>query len=101
MGIIHTAKKYISDELYRKLKTEQQSHGLELSYRQETQLRERAERESKSMNLNQVCLCFEAWTEDPNGPGLIQICEPVYSKCINNMSKLNSCPFTYKLNVST
>lgn len=87
MGIIHTAKKYIADELYRKLCAQEQSRGVELSYRQETQLKEKAERESKSMNLNQVCLCFETLTENPNGSGLIPICEPVYSRCINNMSE--------------
>lgn len=91
MGIIHTAKKYIADELYRKLKAQELSWGVELSYRQETQLKERAERESKSMNLNQVCLCFEALAENPNGAGLVPICEPVYSRCINNMSEWTGC----------
>lgn len=88
MGIIHTAKKYIADELYRKLKAQEQSRGVELSYRQEMQLKEKAERESKSMNLNQVCLCFQAMVENPNGTGLYPICEPVYSRCINNLSKI-------------
>lgn len=87
MGIIHTAKKYITDELFRKLKAQEQSRGMELSYRQESQIKDRADRESKSMNLNQVCLCFEAFVESPGGAGLVPICEPVYSRCINNMSK--------------
>lgn len=94
MGIIHTAKKHIADELYRKLKAQEQSRGMELSYRQETQLKEKAERESKSMNLNQVCLCFQAMIENSNGQGLVPICEPVYSKCINNLSESPTINFS-------
>lgn len=87
MGIIHTAKKFIAEELQNKLKKDGETRGLELTLRRESQLKEKADREAKSMNLNQVCLCFEALVENPNGPGMVSLCEPVYSKCINNMSK--------------
>jgi hypothetical protein len=49
------------------------------------QVRTEAEAEAKRMNLNSVCLCFEAFVRE-NGV-LKPICEPVYSKPINNMSE--------------
>lgn len=39
------------------------------------------------MNLNQVCLCFEAY-QKINGQ-YVAICEPVLSNAINNMSTFN------------
>lgn len=86
MGIIHTAKKYIVDELLEKLIDQQQF----LNNRQSTELEKakleiQANLESKSMNLNQVCLCFEAFQQIENH--FVRICEPVLSTPINNMSK--------------
>lgn len=49
------------------------------------QLRIQAENEAKNMNLNKVCLCFEAFhCIDDNW---VSICEPVLSNPINNMSE--------------
>ncbi|KAK7866619.1 hypothetical protein R5R35_010445 [Gryllus longicercus] len=91
MGIIHTAKKNIVEELIKK----KRSRLLEklrvknvkltsLNTVQESKLRQDAEDESRKMNLNSVSLCFEAFYRDANNC-LQQICDPVFSKPINNM----------------
>lgn len=49
------------------------------------QLLTRAENEAKNMNLNKVCLCFEAF--HLIGDTWVSICEPALSNPINNMSK--------------
>lgn len=85
MGIIHTAKKNICDALYAKKKQRMKFElGIttELSQRQEKTLRDEAEREGKHMNLNQVRLCFEAFKIVEGG--WVKICEPIYSRPINN-----------------
>ncbi|XP_055856300.1 nuclear factor NF-kappa-B p110 subunit [Episyrphus balteatus] len=84
MGIIHTAKKNICDALYAKKKQKMKFEmGItELSQRQEKTLRDEAEREGKHMNLNQVRLCFEAYKIVEGG--WMKICEPIYSRPINN-----------------
>lgn len=88
MGIIHTAKKYIADELLKKKTLERQIElGRQLTHRENQQIRQQVETESKTMNLNQVCLCFQAYTVDSNRL-FKKLCEPVYSHPINNMSKL-------------
>ncbi|XP_055688196.1 nuclear factor NF-kappa-B p110 subunit isoform X3 [Lutzomyia longipalpis] len=84
MGIIHTAKKNIVEELYRKLKTCEEAKGKLFSERDDRKLREIATKEEKNMNLNQVRLCFEAFAKDSMG-ALYEICEPVFSIPINNM----------------
>lgn len=38
---------------------------------------------SKDMNLNQVCLCFEAFAW--NGTQWLRVSQPVFSNTINNM----------------
>jgi hypothetical protein len=49
------------------------------------QIRTEAEAEAKKMNLNSVCLCFEAFVKEN---GVLQpICMPVFSSPINNMSE--------------
>lgn len=47
------------------------------------EIEKKATEYSKDMNLNQVCLCFEAfiWNESQ----WLKICEPVFSNTINNM----------------
>lgn len=84
MGIIHTAKKNICEALYEKKKKKMKFEQAltELSQRQEKILRDEAEREGKHMNLNQVRLCFEAFKIVEGG--WIKICEPIYSRPINN-----------------
>ncbi|KAH8383823.1 hypothetical protein KR009_010659, partial [Drosophila setifemur] len=85
MGIIHTAKKYIRDELLKK-KTDRlvfQMGRRELSTKEVQELHQETEREAKDMNLNQVRLCFEAFKIEENG-ALVQLTPPVFSNPINN-----------------
>lgn len=84
MGIIHTARKYIEGELLAKLRT--RAGAQKLDSEEMRNLEKRANREAPEMNLNQVCLCFEA-LESKTGKWE-SICNPVYSTAINNMSKL-------------
>ncbi|GAB0099885.1 Nuclear factor NF-kappa-B p110 subunit [Sergentomyia squamirostris] len=85
MGIIHTAKKNIAEELFRKLKTVQEAkQGDTLSYRDEEKLRKIASQEEKNMNLNQVCLHFQCFVRDSSGH-LVELCKPILSTAINNM----------------
>lgn len=90
MGIIHTAKKYIADELLKKKVLEKQIElGRELTHRDNQQIKQQVEQEAKNMNLNQVCLCFQAFTVDSNSMWQ-KLCNPVYSNPINNMSKYSA-----------
>lgn len=65
MGIIHTAKKFIKDELYKKMRREKEfEEGRTLSDHESSLILRDAEKQSKEMNLNQVCLCFQAYMRD-------------------------------------
>ncbi|XP_034116900.2 nuclear factor NF-kappa-B p110 subunit [Drosophila albomicans] len=85
MGIIHTAKKYIFDELLKKKKDRLvfQLGRRELSTKQIQELHQETEREAKDMNLNQVRLCFEAFKIEENNTWT-PIAAPVFSNAINN-----------------
>ncbi|XP_063906696.1 nuclear factor NF-kappa-B p105 subunit isoform X2 [Zophobas morio] len=90
MGIIHTAKKNLVPELIRKkgqLKKEEiarlEGKVRDLTQKEEIEIKGLAESESKSINLNVVCLRFDAFYET-NGI-LLPICPPVYSHSINNL----------------
>ncbi|XP_074038892.1 nuclear factor NF-kappa-B family member relish isoform X2 [Leptinotarsa decemlineata] len=90
MGIIHTAKKNIVSELTRKkvqLKQESiariEGKMRELTTKELVEIKGLAESESKSINLNIVCLRFDAFVKQ-NGV-LFPICEPIYSHGINNL----------------
>lgn len=84
MGIIHTAKKDIPDELVPKMiKIEEYNRQSGLTDFDIERLRREALEEAKSMNLNQVCLCFQAFAS-VNG-NWQEICDPVYSQTINNI----------------
>ncbi|XP_051156892.1 nuclear factor NF-kappa-B p110 subunit isoform X2 [Leptopilina boulardi] len=93
MGIIHTAKKNIKDELVRKKKIEalekwkQKNVNLrikELSVTELTKINQDADEAVKTMNLNSVSLCFQAFYRDNND--VLQILsDPVYSHPINNL----------------
>lgn len=104
MGIIHTAKKYIFDELFKKKKDRLvfQMGRRELSTKQVQELHQETEREAKDMNLNQVSsviniifalcsimaafqvrLCFEAFKIEDNH-SWTPIAAPVFSNPINN-----------------
>lgn len=88
MGIIHTARRFIEDELYEKLvaKAEFES-GCKLTRDQQEILRSKAKKHSTDMNLNQVSLCFEAY-EGINGKWR-RLCEPIFSTPINNLSMIH------------
>ncbi|KAL7727297.1 hypothetical protein ACLKA6_016045 [Drosophila palustris] len=85
MGIIHTAKKYIFDELLKKKQDRLvfQMGRRELSTKQIQELHQETEREAKDMNLNQVRLCFEAFKIEDNNTWT-PIAAPVFSNAINN-----------------
>lgn len=86
MGIIHTARRFIEDELHEKLiaKAEFEA-GRKLAKYEEDLWRSKAKKHSTDMNLNQVSLCFEAY-ERLNGKWMA-LCKPVFSTPINNLSK--------------
>ncbi|XP_030761906.1 nuclear factor NF-kappa-B p110 subunit isoform X2 [Sitophilus oryzae] len=90
MGIIHTARKNIVNELVRK-KTKLQEELIGRMYQQRrglnmqeiTEIKRLAEQESKSINLNIVCLRFDAFIVRD---GIYRpICEPIFSHGINNL----------------
>ncbi|EDV49828.1 nuclear factor NF-kappa-B p110 subunit [Drosophila erecta] len=85
MGIIHTAKKFIKEELFKKKQDRLvfQMNRRELSTKQIQELHQETEREGKDMNLNQVRLCFEAFKIEDNG-AWVPLAPPVYSNAINN-----------------
>ncbi|XP_072391464.1 nuclear factor NF-kappa-B p110 subunit isoform X1 [Diabrotica undecimpunctata] len=90
MGIIHTAKRNLVSELLRKkiqLKKEYiartESRVRELTQKEIVEIKGLAESESKSINLNIVCLRFDAYIKE-NGI-LFPICQPIFSHSINNL----------------
>lgn len=86
MGIIHTARKYIEQELLTKLISRAEFKlGRSLTMLELEKFKLKAKKESGDMNLNQVSLCFEAF-ERRDGEW-VEICRPIYSAPINNMSK--------------
>ncbi|XP_034190920.1 nuclear factor NF-kappa-B family member relish isoform X1 [Osmia lignaria lignaria] len=90
MGIIHTAKKHVRDELIRKMRIEALERNKRsnikatISTREEAQIKADAEYYQKCMNLNSVALCFQAFIVD-NDNVMRPITEPVYSHTINNL----------------
>jgi nuclear factor NF-kappa-B p105 subunit len=91
MGIIHTVQKHSADELLRK-KIEEYEYGMNAKATEDSirQFRSEANREAKSINLNQVALCFKAYSTGVEGRR--EICAPVFSTPINNMSEFQSNP---------
>lgn len=86
MGIIHTAKRYIANELFDKLVAQSEFEcGRKLDAAETDALVSKANKEATDMNLNQVSLCFEAF-KHMNG-GWTRLCLPAFSNPINNMSK--------------
>lgn len=90
MGIIHTARKHIVVELIKKkIKLQQEyiarheDNSRGLTEEEELKIKRDAENESRTINLNVVCLRFEAFTK-VNGIYYL-ICDPVYSRSINNL----------------
>lgn len=86
MGIIHTAKRYIKEELCKKIRAEKEFlENRQLSPNEVAAINRDSEKQSKEMNLNQVCLCFQAFVKHENNNKWEMICEPVYSNVVNNM----------------
>ncbi|XP_018565825.1 nuclear factor NF-kappa-B p110 subunit isoform X2 [Anoplophora glabripennis] len=90
MGIIHTAKKNIVSELMRKKKqlkmeyiARMEQRPRELTTAEKLEIKGLAEAESKSINLNIVCLRFDAFVK--RNDILFPICAPIYSSGINNL----------------
>ncbi|KAJ8667558.1 hypothetical protein QAD02_009221 [Eretmocerus hayati] len=91
MGIIHTAKKHIRDEILRKRKIEiledkkaNRVRNPRLSVPEEVQMNSEAEKAQKWMNLNVVALCFQGFSYGDNNI-LYPITDKVYSRPINNL----------------
>lgn len=86
MGIIHTAKKHIREELCKKIRGEREfEENRVLSPEEILAIQRDAENQSKEMNLNQVCLCFQAYIKHEADNLWVKICNPIYSNVINNM----------------
>uniref|UniRef100_A0A2M4BAT5 Putative ipt domain of the transcription factor nfkappab n=1 Tax=Anopheles marajoara TaxID=58244 RepID=A0A2M4BAT5_9DIPT len=86
MGIIHTAKKFIGEELYKKLRKHRQIElNREPTQREEELMLKEANAMARTMNLNQVCLCFQAYRIELATGQWVPLCEPVYTNAINNM----------------
>ncbi|XP_004518004.1 nuclear factor NF-kappa-B p110 subunit [Ceratitis capitata] len=85
MGIIHTAKKFIFEELLNKKKNRLKFElgREELSTKEVQELHKETEKEAKEMNLNQVRLCFEAFRIEDDET-YTRIAAPVYTNPINN-----------------
>uniref|UniRef100_A0A2M4AE14 Putative ipt domain of the transcription factor nfkappab n=1 Tax=Anopheles triannulatus TaxID=58253 RepID=A0A2M4AE14_9DIPT len=86
MGIIHTAKKFIGEELYKKLRKHRLTElNREPTQREEELMLKEANAMARTMNLNQVCLCFQAYRVELATGQWVPLCEPVYTNAINNM----------------
>ncbi|XP_014468194.1 PREDICTED: nuclear factor NF-kappa-B p100 subunit isoform X2 [Dinoponera quadriceps] len=89
MGIIHTARKYIKDELVKKMRNKlleerRRANINAISIRDDAEIKSNAEIYQKSMNLNSVTLCFQAYIPDPHNV-IRFITASVYSNPINNL----------------
>ncbi|XP_025152532.1 nuclear factor NF-kappa-B p100 subunit isoform X2 [Harpegnathos saltator] len=90
MGIIHTARKHIKDELVRKMRNElleerkRTNINVTIGIREDAQIKANAETYQRSMNLNSVALCFQGFIADQHDV-MRPITAPVYSNPINNL----------------
>lgn len=90
MKIINRKVCEVKDELFGKFVAKSKfNRGSELTPDQKNEERKSAEKSAKTVNLNQVVLCFEAyeWTNDK----WVRLCTPVFSKPINEKSEAHSC----------
>lgn len=89
MGIVHTAKKFLVDELKRKkmnLKREElmrSSSPRDVTKAEEMAIINECNHESRNMEMNKVCLRFDAFIRCDDV--LLPICSPVYSNEIKNL----------------
>ncbi|KAL6432434.1 hypothetical protein ACFW04_006787 [Cataglyphis niger] len=90
MGIIHTARKNIKEEIVRKLRAKtleerrRSNINATLSFRDDAQIKADAEHYQKTINLNTVTLCFQGFIKDEHNV-MRPITTPVYSNPINNL----------------
>ncbi|XP_058793085.1 nuclear factor NF-kappa-B p100 subunit-like isoform X2 [Phymastichus coffea] len=91
MGIIHTAKKNIKEEIVRKRKIEkieekrrQNQENPIITTKEDLEMKNEAEKAQKWMNLNSVCLCFQGFCYNENDV-LYPLTEKIYSRPINNL----------------
>lgn len=80
MGIIHTLMKEIKEVLFQKMCNQRQLELKRQLTQQEVADIHNDATLSKKMNLNKVCLRFDAY----DACTMERICEPVYSNVINN-----------------
>lgn len=86
MGIIHTTRKSIKEELIKKMRREKEFEMNRLLDANEvTEIERQSSKQAQKMNLNQVCLCFQAYIKNEIDNVWVKVCEPVYSNAINNM----------------
>lgn len=92
LGIIHTAKKHMLEKIVARKLEEKKLFMQRLntgkiwcpSEDDISEAREAANRESVRINMNRVCLRFQAFVVDPKTLMLETICDPVYSDPIYN-----------------
>ena len=90
MGIIHTAKKNIKEEILRKRKVEiieekkRNNKPTTITTKEDMEMIMEAEKAQKWMNLNSVALCFQGFCYGENGM-LYPITDKIYSRSINNL----------------
>lgn len=91
MGIIHTAKRHIKAELSVKMRLEKEFElNRQLTLAEISAIEKEAGKQSKEMNLNQACLCFQAFIKNEVDNNWVRICDPIYSNVVNN---LKSAPY--------
>lgn len=78
---------FFLEELFKKIRDEKSFEAnRELTSPELTAIERDAEKLSKEMNLNQVCLCFQAFIKNEEANNCwVKICEPIYSNVVNNM----------------
>ncbi|KAL0117682.1 hypothetical protein PUN28_008825 [Cardiocondyla obscurior] len=90
MGIIHTARRNVKDEIVFKLREEileerkRTNINATLNLRDDAQIKADVEVYQKSINLNSVALCFQGFIKDEHNI-MRPITAPVYSNPINNL----------------
>ncbi|XP_018307507.1 nuclear factor NF-kappa-B p105 subunit isoform X1 [Mycetomoellerius zeteki] len=90
MGIIHTARRHVKDEIVRKLREEaleerkRSNIDATLNLRDDAQIKADAEQYQKTINLNSVSLCFQGFIKDEHNI-MRPITAPVYSNSVNNL----------------
>ncbi|XP_018398619.1 PREDICTED: nuclear factor NF-kappa-B p100 subunit isoform X2 [Cyphomyrmex costatus] len=90
MGIIHTARRHIKDEIVRKLRDEALEErkrlniNATLSLRDDAQIKADAEQYQRTINLNSVSLCFQGFIKDEHNI-MRPITAPIYSNPVNNL----------------